>query len=177
MSKLPQQFADVKQELLKRVERLKLLADAEVARVAGGNRVRDGRDHSTIDERRERAEMHQVAAQIADKLGAGRRACRDNLLDELLRLVQHLGMLSKRQIRKRRMRAESAEADVLLSLRVAAGLSRAELADRVGVDRTAIWYWETGRYFPQRGNLKNFVEECGSTLAAYEQAVAKREAA
>lgn len=48
------------------------------------------------------------------------------------------------------------------SLREAAGLTQRELADAVGVDRTTIAHWESGRHTPNGKLLDSYLEALGA---------------
>ena len=48
--------------------------------------------------------------------------------------------------------------------RVKAGLTQAELAARVGVDRTSVVKWETGNAAPRAGKLLEIANAVGCTV-------------
>ena len=49
----------------------------------------------------------------------------------------------------------------LREARKAAGLSIAQVAEEMGVSRTAIWLWETGKGTPLIGNLRKLANLYG----------------
>lgn len=55
--------------------------------------------------------------------------------------------------------------DKIKALRTRARLTQQELADRVGVSRTAISQWEGGAYLPERENLISLGEALGVSTA------------
>ena len=50
-------------------------------------------------------------------------------------------------------------------LREAAGLTQSALAEKVGVDRTAVAKWETGAAFPASGKLPKIAVILGCTVS------------
>ena len=52
------------------------------------------------------------------------------------------------------------------ALREAAGLTQRELADTIGVDRTAITHWESGRRNPDGKRLDAYLEALGALREA-----------
>ncbi len=55
----------------------------------------------------------------------------------------------------------------LRELREAAGLSQKELADRMGVQQTAVSWWERGRREPSFGNAVKLAEALGVNVLAF----------
>jgi transcriptional regulator with XRE-family HTH domain len=55
-------------------------------------------------------------------------------------------------------------AQIIRAARVKAGLTQAELAERLGRDRAQIARWETGGQEPSFENLRAAVEACGFVL-------------
>ena len=51
--------------------------------------------------------------------------------------------------------------------RMVAGLTRAELAEAAGVDRTAVSHWESGRSCPSHGNLARVASACGVSMGVF----------
>ena len=47
------------------------------------------------------------------------------------------------------------------TLREAAGLTRAQLAYKVGVCELSIYFWETGRHIPHPANYRRLIEVLG----------------
>jgi DNA-binding XRE family transcriptional regulator len=54
---------------------------------------------------------------------------------------------------------EAGFATRLASLRAARGLSMEQLADRLGVSRQAVWYWETGHRLPRPAMFKRIAKQ------------------
>lgn len=52
--------------------------------------------------------------------------------------------------------------DELRELRKQAGLSQAELADRIGVHQVSVSRWETGLNDPSLEHLRRYIEVCAS---------------
>lgn len=65
-----------------------------------------------------------------------------------------------------RARAALPEPHQRAALRKATGLTQKELADILGVDRSAIANWESGRRNPAGTNLVDYVEALGVLKAA-----------
>jgi transcriptional regulator with XRE-family HTH domain len=55
-------------------------------------------------------------------------------------------------------------AQIIREARLRAGLTQAELADRLGRDRAQVARWEIGRQEPSFDNLRSVVEACGFVL-------------
>jgi transcriptional regulator with XRE-family HTH domain len=55
-------------------------------------------------------------------------------------------------------------AQILQAARLKAGLTQAELAERLGRDRAQVARWETGGQEPSFENLRAAVEACGFVL-------------
>ena len=55
-------------------------------------------------------------------------------------------------------------AQIIQAARLKAGLTQAELAERLGRDRAQVARWETGGQEPSFENLRAAVEACGFTL-------------
>ena len=55
-------------------------------------------------------------------------------------------------------------AQIIREARLKAGLTQAELADRLGRDRAQVARWETGGQEPSFENLRAVVEACGFVL-------------
>lgn len=53
---------------------------------------------------------------------------------------------------------------MIRTCRIRAGLTQAELASRLGVDRTSITKWETGGASPRTGKLLEIARELGCTV-------------
>lgn len=53
---------------------------------------------------------------------------------------------------------------MIRTYRIRAGLTQAELAARLGVDRTSITKWETGGASPRTGKLLEIAKELGCTV-------------
>ena len=49
-------------------------------------------------------------------------------------------------------------------MRRRAGLTVAQLADRMGYTKSAIYYWEAGRYWPKTEDLPRLAEILGCTI-------------
>lgn len=52
----------------------------------------------------------------------------------------------------------------LRSMRRRAGITAADLAERLSVTRATIYFWEQGRYFPNAGLLPELAEILGCSI-------------
>ena len=54
--------------------------------------------------------------------------------------------------------------EIIITCRKRAGLSRADLADEIGVTYNAVWTWESGRSCPSADNLIRICQATGHEL-------------